>query len=80
MDAAVGELVAAEVLPGRGLGLRGAKIVERLGSMADPRSVSLVAIHTNDIPYVFPPTPSPRPRPPWPRRSIGAPTCASCRW
>jgi ribonuclease R len=55
MDAAVGELVAAEVLPGRGLGLRGAKIVERLGSMADPRSVSLVAIHTNDIPYVFPP-------------------------
>ena len=55
MGAAVGELVSAEVLPGRPVGLRGARIVERLGSMADPRSVSLVAIHTNDIPYVFPP-------------------------
>ncbi|HIJ38618.1 MAG TPA: ribonuclease R, partial [Rhodospirillaceae bacterium] len=29
-------------------------IVERLGSMADPRSVSLVAIHSYDIPDLFP--------------------------
>ena len=50
-----GELVAAEILAGSAFGLRPVKIVERLGSMSDPRSVSLVAIHTNDIPYVFAP-------------------------
>ena len=50
-----GELVAAEVMPGRSFGLRSARILERLGSMTDPRSVSLVSIHANDIPYVFPP-------------------------
>jgi ribonuclease R len=53
--AADGELVAAEVMPGRQMGLRSVRVLERLGSMADPRSVSLVSIHTNDIPYVFPP-------------------------
>jgi ribonuclease R len=49
-----GELVAAEILPGRPFGLRPARVVERLGSMADPRAVSLISIHTHDIPYVFP--------------------------
>jgi ribonuclease R len=50
-----GELVLAEILPGsRAYGLRGARIVERLGSMANPRTVSLVAIHAHDIPCEFP--------------------------
>jgi ribonuclease R len=30
------------------------RVVERLGSMSDPRAVSLISIHANDIPYVFP--------------------------
>jgi ribonuclease R len=37
------------------MGLRSARVLERLGSMTDPRSVSLVSIHANDIPDVFPP-------------------------
>ncbi len=52
--ARVGELVAAEIVPGRRLGLRAAKIVERLGSIGEARSVSLIAIHRNGIPNVFP--------------------------
>jgi len=48
-----GELVLAEVLPGRRLGLPGARIVERLGDMANPKAASLVAIHTHDIPVEF---------------------------
>ncbi|MBF0391428.1 MAG: ribonuclease R [Alphaproteobacteria bacterium] len=50
-----GELVLAEVLPSpRPLGLRAVRIVERLGDMADPRSVSLVSIHAHGIPNEFP--------------------------
>jgi ribonuclease R len=50
-----GELVLAEVLPGgRPYGLRPVRVIERLGSMADPHSISLVAIHTHDIPDDFP--------------------------
>ncbi len=55
LEASPGELVLAEVLPSpRPFGLRPARIVERLGSMANPRSISLVAIHTHDIPSEFP--------------------------
>ena len=54
-DAQPGELVLAEILPGsRHFGLKPVKVVERLGSMEDPRSVSLVAIHSYDIPCEFP--------------------------
>ncbi len=49
-----GEIVLAAPLPGSGFGLRPARIVERLGRMGDARSVSLIVIHTNDIPTVFP--------------------------
>ncbi len=52
--AQTGELVAAEILPGRAFGLRPARVVERLGSLSDPRAVSLISIHANEIPYVFP--------------------------
>ena len=50
-----GEIVLAEPLPGgRPLGLRPARIVERLGVMGEPRSVSLICIHAHGIPDIFP--------------------------
>ncbi len=52
--AEAGELVLADVLPGRFYGLRQASVKERLGRLGAPRSVSLVAIHANDIPFEFP--------------------------
>jgi len=48
-----GELVAAQVIPGRRLGLREARVVERLGSVREPKAASLIAIHENDIPDHF---------------------------
>jgi ribonuclease R len=49
-----GEIVLAAPLPHhRPLGLKPARIIERLGSMGDARSVSLIAIHTHDIPQEF---------------------------
>ncbi len=47
-----GELVHAETIPGRGLRRR-AKVTERLGRLADPRTFSLIAIHTHGIPDEF---------------------------
>ena len=48
-----GEIVLAEPLPHHRLGLKPARIIERLGAMGDARSVSLVVIHTHDIPQTF---------------------------
>jgi ribonuclease R len=49
-----GEIVLATPLPShRPLGPKPARIIERLGSMGDARSVSLIAIHTHDIPQDF---------------------------
>ena len=48
-----GEIVLAEALPSTGYGLRPARIVERLGLMGEPRSVSLICIHTHGIPEFF---------------------------
>jgi ribonuclease R len=53
--AVAGEIVLAEPLPHAGLGLKPARVIERLGKLGDARSVSLIAIHTHDIPNVFPP-------------------------
>jgi ribonuclease R len=53
LDAGSGELVLADVLPGRRLGPRQARVVERLGRMGEARSVSLVSILDHDIPSVF---------------------------
>jgi ribonuclease R len=50
-----GEIVLAEPLARRGVGLNRARIVERLGDMGDPRSISLIVIHTHGIPTEFPP-------------------------
>lgn len=50
-----GEIVLAEPLPStRHFGAKPARIVERLGVMSEPRSVSLVCIHAHGIPDVFP--------------------------
>ena len=48
------EIVLAEPLPHHQLGLKPARVIERLGQMGDARSVSLIAIHTHDIPQTFP--------------------------
>lgn len=49
-----GELVVAEVLPSSRFGLKQARVVERLGGPEDPKAISLIAIHQNGIPTVFP--------------------------
>src|SRR6185437_2130006 len=51
--AAAGELVVAEIQPARRFGLPQARILERLGDTADPRTISLIAIHAHDIPTAF---------------------------
>ncbi len=48
-----GEIVLAEALPSTGFGLRPARIVERLGRVGEPRSVSLICIHAHGIPELF---------------------------
>ena len=48
-----GEIVLAEPLPHHRLGLRPARVIERLGRMGDARSVSLICITTHGIPTVF---------------------------
>ncbi len=50
-----GEIVLAEPLPGPGYGLKPAQIIERLGHVGDARSVSLICIHTHQIPTEFAP-------------------------
>ena len=52
--AVAGEIVLAAPLPDNGFGLKPARIVERLGPIGDARSVSLICIHTADIPTEFP--------------------------
>ena len=49
-----GEIVLASPLPCSGYGLKPARVEERLGSIGDARSVSLIVIHTHDIPVEFP--------------------------
>ena len=52
--AQAGELVLAEPLPHHRLGLKPARVIERLGRMGEAKSISLIAIHTHDIPVAFP--------------------------
>ncbi len=54
LDAKDGELVEAEMVGGRRLGLPQAKITARLGDPSGPRAVSLIAIHQHGIPDQFP--------------------------
>ncbi|HJS31464.1 MAG TPA: ribonuclease R, partial [Alphaproteobacteria bacterium] len=48
-----GDLVLAEVLPGHRLGIKHARVIERLGSSRSPKTASLIAIHAHDIPTKF---------------------------
>lgn len=48
------ELVVAEPLAGRASGNPRARVIERLGSMSEPRAISLIAIHEHGIPTDFP--------------------------
>ena len=54
LDAEPGELVWAEVRRAARLGLRQARVVERLGVTQGPRSISLITLHDHDIPSRFP--------------------------
>jgi ribonuclease R len=48
------ELVAAEPKSGRIAGFGRVKVVERIGSMDSPKTISLIAIHDHGIPTEFP--------------------------
>ena len=50
-----GDLVAVEILREGRYGLPQARVAERLGSIASERAISLIAIHTHNIPHVFRP-------------------------
>ena len=50
-----GDLVSVEVLREGRYGLPQAKVTERLGSLNSERAISLIAIHTHNIPNVFRP-------------------------
>jgi ribonuclease R len=54
MGAKDGELVEAEAVGARRLGLPVARVVARLGDPAGPRAASLIAIHQHGIPDQFP--------------------------
>lgn len=53
MGANPGELVWAEVRPGRPLGLRPARVVERLGDGRGPRAITSITLHDHEIPTRF---------------------------
>jgi ribonuclease R len=51
-----GDLVSVDMVRTRGYGLGSAKVKERLGSLATEKAVSLIAIHSHDIPQAFSPS------------------------
>lgn len=53
-DAEDGDLVTIDVHRTGRYGLAQAKIRERIGSLKSEKAVSMIAIHANDIPYIFP--------------------------
>ncbi len=53
MGAQSGEVVICKILPGRHGGLPEGKVTERLGPLGDAQSISMIAVHTHDIPYEF---------------------------
>ncbi|WP_207460629.1 ribonuclease R [Azospirillum sp. SYSU D00513] len=53
-EAEPGDLVLADILPAGRLGMPQARVAERLGSVEEPRSISLIAIHSHGIPADFP--------------------------
>lgn len=53
-DAEDGDLISVEVGRDGRLGLKTGRVRERLGSTKSERAISLIAIHTHEIPNVFP--------------------------
>jgi ribonuclease R len=53
-DARDGDLVAVSIVRQGRFGQPAAKVEERLGSLSNERAVSMIAIHSHDIPHVFP--------------------------
>ncbi|MGQ4272964.1 ribonuclease R [Terrihabitans sp. B22-R8] len=49
-----GDLVAADIIRESRFGVPQARVRERLGSLTSEKAISLVAIHTHNIPHVFP--------------------------
>jgi ribonuclease R len=49
-----GDLVAVDILKQGRFGAPTARVRERLGSLTSEKAISLVAIHTHNIPHVFP--------------------------
>lgn len=49
-----GDLVTIELQNSHGRDARQARIIENLGSVTDPRTVSLISIHDHEIPFEFP--------------------------
>ncbi|WP_454627514.1 ribonuclease R [Bradyrhizobium cenepequi] len=52
-DAKDGDLVSVDLVRSRGFGLASGKVKERLGSIASEKAISLIAIHTHEIPREF---------------------------
>jgi ribonuclease R len=48
-----GDLVSVDLIRSRGFGLASGKVKERLGSLASEKAVSLIAIHSHEIPRAF---------------------------
>ncbi|NEW90815.1 ribonuclease R family protein, partial [Rhodopseudomonas sp. BR0M22] len=48
-----GDLVSVDLIRTRGYGLASGRVKERLGSLASEKAISLIAIHTHDIPQDF---------------------------
>jgi ribonuclease R len=48
-----GDLVSVDLIPTRAFGLASARVKERLGSIASEKAISLIAIHTHEIPMEF---------------------------
>ena len=51
-----GDLVSVDLVRSRGFGLASGKVKERLGSLASEKAVSLIAIHSHEIPQAFSPS------------------------
>jgi ribonuclease R len=48
-----GDLISVDLIRTRGFGLGSGKVKERLGSLATEKAISLIAIHSHDIPQAF---------------------------
>jgi len=48
-----GDLVSVDLIRTRGYGLASGKVKERLGSLSSEKAISLIAIHSHDIPQNF---------------------------